>query len=290
MIGELNRNDILLGRGMANEQFLSLIEERYEDYSSAQTNAAKKDIAREIVSHIHQIGGRFLKLINSEASRNERVWTEVEESVALEKCKQALRDLRKTRVPSDGNDDRNHAREEDRSQQQNDSGLTIPTVSRPQSLAGVQTSVAAASPLAPGSVQGDPLLLRMVSQPMATNPVPPLEFNSIVTSLSPTNGIAPEYGLAAENVMRGQSNVVEFSSAAAAPLAHGSVQGDPSFLRMASQPIATNFVPPLEFNSNVMLLSPTNGIAPEFGGLTYSLLSRREGSTRRRKGKIAGMR
>ena len=44
------------------------------------------------------------------------------------------------------------------------------------------------------------------------------------------------------------------------------MQGDPSFLWMASQPIAMNFVLPLEFNSNVILLSsPIIGIALEYG-------------------------
>ena len=113
-------------------------------------------------------------------------------------------------MPSDGNDERNQAREEDRSQQQNDSGLTIvPSVSQPQSsAAGVQTSRAASAPLAHGSVQGDPSFPWMALQPIVMNFFLPLEFNSNVMLLSLTNGIAAEYGLAAENVMGGQSNMV----------------------------------------------------------------------------------
>jgi hypothetical protein len=80
----LNGNDVLLGRGIVNERFRSLIEARFIEYSSAETNKAKKKIAREIVSHIHQIGGRFLKQVEA---KKKVVWIEVEESVALENCK-----------------------------------------------------------------------------------------------------------------------------------------------------------------------------------------------------------
>jgi hypothetical protein len=45
---------------------------------------------------------------------------------------------------------------------------------------------------------------------MVMNPVLPLQFDRNVMSLLRTNGIAPEYGLVAENVMGGQGKVVEF--------------------------------------------------------------------------------
>lgn len=53
------------------------------------------------------------------------VFIEVVESVVLEKCNQALWDLQKKRVPSDGNGGRKHGGGEDRSLQRNDSGVTI---------------------------------------------------------------------------------------------------------------------------------------------------------------------
>jgi hypothetical protein len=97
--------------------------------------------------------GRFLKQVEVEAPVNRRVedgvFIEVVESVVLEKCNQALWDLQKERVPSDGNGGRKHGRGEDRSLQRNDSGVTIPAVSLRQSSADVRTSSAAAAPLAP---------------------------------------------------------------------------------------------------------------------------------------------
>jgi hypothetical protein len=205
MITELNVNDVLLGRGMVNERFRSLIEACHTEYSSARTNKAKNQIARDIVSYIHEIGGRFLKQIDAE---KKVVWIEVEESVAIDKCMQALRDLQKKQVPSDGNGGREKRRGAGRSQQQNDSGLTIPAVSLPQSSAGVGTGIAAAAPLALGRVQGDPTSLPIAAQPMAMNPVLPLQFNCNAMLHPRTNGIAPEYVLAAENVVAGQSRVV----------------------------------------------------------------------------------
>jgi hypothetical protein len=94
--------------------------------------------------------------------------------------------------------------------QRNDFGLTIPAVSLPQSSAGARNSIAAAAPPALGRVQGDPTSLPIAAQPMVMNPVLPLQFDRNVMSLLRTNGIAPEYGLVAENVMGGQGKVVEF--------------------------------------------------------------------------------
>jgi hypothetical protein len=44
-----------------NHRYRSLIEARHTEYVSAETNKAKDKIAREIVSHIHEIGGKISK-------------------------------------------------------------------------------------------------------------------------------------------------------------------------------------------------------------------------------------
>jgi hypothetical protein len=99
LITELKYNDVLLGRGstsefIGNERFRSLVEVRQEEYISAPKNKEKQKIARELFDDIRSLGGRFLKLVESEASADDAAekgkWYEVEESVALEKCKQSL--------------------------------------------------------------------------------------------------------------------------------------------------------------------------------------------------------
>jgi hypothetical protein len=97
LIIELNDNDVLLGRGrgivkfVGNQRFRRLVEERKEEYSSfgSHKDDRKARIARELFDRIHERGGRFLKPVE------DKTWYEVEESVALEKCMQALRQKEK---------------------------------------------------------------------------------------------------------------------------------------------------------------------------------------------------
>jgi hypothetical protein len=101
LITSINHNDVLMGRGTGlndftgNQRFRSLAEQRKEDYASAYTNTAKRKIVNEVLDHIHELGGRFLKPSEAEKPVNNvvevEVWCVVEENVALEKCKQKLR-------------------------------------------------------------------------------------------------------------------------------------------------------------------------------------------------------
>jgi hypothetical protein len=116
LITELNPNDVLLGRGAlcdrfpGNIQFRALIRNRKDEYCSAHTSN-KKIIAQEIVASVHSTGGRFLcrclKPANgADISHEERLhsgvshvnfhsttWKIANEGVAIEKVKQALRDM-----------------------------------------------------------------------------------------------------------------------------------------------------------------------------------------------------
>ena len=117
LITELNENDVLLGRGsrarqfIGNQRFRTLVAERRERYSTGTPKNNEKDrIARELLNHIGSLGGRFLKMVETERPVHHVVnsgaysWYVVEESIALEKCKQALRDGRvgENRGPSNG--------------------------------------------------------------------------------------------------------------------------------------------------------------------------------------------
>jgi hypothetical protein len=102
LITELNDNDVLLGRGTGsndftgNQRYRGLVAEYKERYNTAPKNEDKNRIARELFEEVLRLGGRFLKLVETETPVknvvDNGVWYEVEESKALEKCKQALRD------------------------------------------------------------------------------------------------------------------------------------------------------------------------------------------------------
>jgi hypothetical protein len=91
-----NPNDVLLGRGsgtndfVGNGQFREIVERHKRDYISARRNKEKDTIAKGIFNGIQSLGGRFLKAVENNTTKEEQ-WYEVEDSVALEKCKQALR-------------------------------------------------------------------------------------------------------------------------------------------------------------------------------------------------------
>lgn len=103
LITELHENDVLLGRGtgarlfIGNQRFRILVAERSrERYNMAHMNKDKDRIARNLFKEIESLGGRFLKLVETQPPVrdvvNNGIWYEVEETKALEKCKQALRD------------------------------------------------------------------------------------------------------------------------------------------------------------------------------------------------------
>jgi hypothetical protein len=116
MIAKLNDNDVILGRGAGPRQFegnllfQSRIKDRHEEYASVTTNVhkTKSRIAKVIVDQTHDLGGRFVKPVERERQEEdsevtlEILYEEVADAVAVEKCKQALRDYRKKQGPSDG--------------------------------------------------------------------------------------------------------------------------------------------------------------------------------------------
>ena len=100
LITSLNHNDVLMGRGtrqnefIGNKRFRSIIERHKEEYRSAQKLKAKQKVARKVFDEIRDLGGRFVKVVVTDApvyDADEGPWIEVEEKVALEKCKSTLR-------------------------------------------------------------------------------------------------------------------------------------------------------------------------------------------------------
>jgi len=107
-VESLNLNDVLLGRGsgpaeyQGNQRFRSIVEQHKGAYNSATRNETKSCIAEELVEHIHFLGGRFLRLMDESVKTEDcdvedGTWCEVENEVAVEKVKQALRQGRKRR-------------------------------------------------------------------------------------------------------------------------------------------------------------------------------------------------
>lgn len=102
--------DILLGRGNrvlnhpGNASFRRLVVSRKDDYTGADGNASKNEVARQVFECIRTgtgipsaegeavpaIPGRFMK---KEGGEESDLWDEVTDEVALEKCKMALRQI-----------------------------------------------------------------------------------------------------------------------------------------------------------------------------------------------------
>lgn len=101
----LHEHDVLLGRGSAanlysgNKRFRELVQENRAVYNSAVRHREKKGIAKQVLASVRSQGGRFMKQVET----NKKVkniltdcdWKEVSDDVALEKCKQALRQQQK---------------------------------------------------------------------------------------------------------------------------------------------------------------------------------------------------
>ena len=77
-ITELTPYDVLLGRGTAianykgNVAFRAICDERKEEYTSIFEYKPKARIAKEILTKIHALGGRFLKQVEHETTENGR--------------------------------------------------------------------------------------------------------------------------------------------------------------------------------------------------------------------------
>lgn len=99
-------HDVLLGRGtgqneyIGNRRFRSFVETRKDEYLGTRSNKEKNRIAEEILDHICAQGGRFLRLSDEYVRRDgcivveDGIWYVAPDDVALEKCKQMLREKR----------------------------------------------------------------------------------------------------------------------------------------------------------------------------------------------------
>jgi hypothetical protein len=158
LIRLLNINDVLLGRGgpnkfIGNVRFRELVKSRKEEYNSYDSYNEKKRIATEGVFDVISFrGGRFLSLVRIEnipglpprSAIEAGVWEVVERKVALEKCKQALRE--KEHKPKEGGKTKT-------TQQEND-GIEYP----PNHLAGALEAhpAAATFPVPPAAAAAPP--------------------------------------------------------------------------------------------------------------------------------------
>lgn len=94
---QLAENDVLCGRGpglcnySGNLRFREFVEERKSRYVAAQKRKEKSEIAKEVLDLVHTSGGRFVKQ-KEDATDYSDEWYTVDEPVAIEKCKQALRE------------------------------------------------------------------------------------------------------------------------------------------------------------------------------------------------------
>lgn len=101
-------NDVLLGRGSGpsqytgNKQFRRLAGERHDEYTATVKHKDKKRIAKALLDRIHSLGGRFLCLDGRMVGCSiveDGTWCIAPQDVALEKCKQSLREKRETTAP-----------------------------------------------------------------------------------------------------------------------------------------------------------------------------------------------
>ncbi len=97
-----NENDVLLGRGgksfdhIGNRKLRDLATVYFERYNTAKKND-KTSVAQDIVEHIQNLGGRFLKKEQQPLEEgSDSCWVEVSNKVAVEKASQMIRDIRRT--------------------------------------------------------------------------------------------------------------------------------------------------------------------------------------------------
>jgi hypothetical protein len=149
--------DVLLGRGApmvnfaGNVRFRELVAARLEEYSRARRRQTKDTIAREIMALVEQRGGRFLRKVDAQEeielgvqpNDGASAWVSVEEDVAIEKVKQALRNReQQLRAPSapvqEGHHDPPTERQRD-SRQTNRSDANISALHAPAAFASGET-------------------------------------------------------------------------------------------------------------------------------------------------------
>jgi len=105
IITSLNDADILLGRGApvqrreANRRFRELVWAHKPAYDATGKHSVKDKISRQILDVLAERGGRFVRRIETAEERRtlgvpgiSEAWVVINEDLAREKCKQALRD------------------------------------------------------------------------------------------------------------------------------------------------------------------------------------------------------
>jgi hypothetical protein len=103
-IANLRPHDVLSGRGaftdryFGNLWFRTLIRDRKDRHASAQKIDEKNQIVREVYQEVCQAGGRFLRKLAAEKDAGQQaetkdIWQPISKDKALEKIKQAFRDL-----------------------------------------------------------------------------------------------------------------------------------------------------------------------------------------------------
>jgi hypothetical protein len=105
IVDDVRENDILMGRGAptinykGNVSFRELVSTRKAEYTSSGRHRVKDEIARQIIEEIARRNGRFLRRIETTAEAEalglpnyKKAWIIAEDSIAMEKVKQALRD------------------------------------------------------------------------------------------------------------------------------------------------------------------------------------------------------
>ena len=121
-VASLNAHDVLLGKGTGpyaycgNVAFRAHVLQRRDEYISASggKGGAKSKIAKQVLDHVHSLGGRFLRQDGQVKAVRKIVkdgkWYECSEQVALEKIQQALRQHRGD--PADSRSSKNMAKEQ----------------------------------------------------------------------------------------------------------------------------------------------------------------------------------
>lgn len=104
----LNSHDVLFGRTsytisyQGNVLFREMVNSRKADYMATGRHQAKKEIAMSIFDSIRNNGGRFLRPLEEEATGRAKgdgvlAWKVADENTAMQKIKQALRELGPTK-------------------------------------------------------------------------------------------------------------------------------------------------------------------------------------------------
>mmetsp|Transcript_8609 Transcript_8609/g.18152 ORF Transcript_8609/g.18152 Transcript_8609/m.18152 type:complete len:642 (-) Transcript_8609:1899-3824(-) len=107
---EIRRTDVICGRGRfsrhpGNDAFLRLVLSHKSEYLNTGNRRTKNRVAQAVMDHVHYRSvppGRFIRLASGEPGDKDAVFEEVDEFVAMDKIKQALRQKHKRRNSQHG--------------------------------------------------------------------------------------------------------------------------------------------------------------------------------------------